>query len=102
MRLGSHKLYQSVWARDDTIRSVRTGRFWLAEVVAVVGVSVLVAFLTPSDMGALGRSLIQTGVFFGVAIEVVGLTFTSSLVMAPYRQRDEARAALNSASETLA
>ena len=91
------ELNQSLWARarDDTIRAVRTGRFWLAEVVAVVGVSIIVAFLTPSDTGAVGRLLIQTGVFFGAAIEVVGLTFATSLVLAPYRQRDEALAALS-------
>lgn len=90
-------LRQSAWhrARKDTRKAFRTFRFWVFEAILGALLTVFVLLWQPSwgsqgTASILYRVLVPVvGVFTGL-----GFLFFVSLVIAPYRQRDEARAQL--------
>ena len=87
---------ETVWqrARADTLRFHRTFRFWVVEIVAG-GVSVALAVVwLPERLLDWAEALATAGIAIGAIFSLVGLVFVASLLLAPLRQRDKARAAL--------
>ncbi len=85
---------QSSWGRatSDTSGAIHSPWFWGAEVFVLVPLGgIVTGLLTSSPVwGALGGGV--------SALALLGLVFLFNLYRAPYRQRDEARAAIPGAS----
>lgn len=84
---------QSSWSRakSDTQKAFHTARFWAAEVIAfAIGGAISGAISDNPWVGAGGAVI--------TAFSLVGFLFVVSLVLAPYRQRDEARQAIQATS----
>ena len=100
--MNTERLYQSAWrlAKDDTVKAIHAFRFWIFEVVVGALLTILVLSWQPL-WASKGTAMILYQVLVPLSGVLCGLVFVFfvSLIKAPYKQRDEARAQLISKAD---
>ena len=80
-------------ARSDSLRAFHSFKFWIVELLASAAAVVVAALVVPSRWGMMWQLSISAAAMVVAPLAVLGFVFAASLVVAPVRQRDEARAA---------
>lgn len=93
---------ETAWARarDDFIKAAHTVRFWAAEVISLPAAGALAAWLAPGSWSSDETALFAAGVSISSAVTFAIFIYSGTLVTAPYRQRNEARRALEIAQHS--
>lgn len=88
-----HPLDGSAWqrAKDDTKSAFLTISFWVAEMLYSITCTIAMFFTIPSTASDFIRTVLPMVTFAGGMLAMLGGLFLLSLVLAPYKQRNEAR-----------
>lgn len=91
-----YPLNQSSWgrARQETLSAFHSISFWVVEVISAPLVALGMYFAIPSSVDAVIKAVVPIAAFSVWMLAVLSGVFLLSLVVAPYKQRNQARALL--------
>ena len=91
--MAEYPLTQSSWgrARQDTRSVFHTIRFWVVEMISAPIVALGMYLAIPNSASTVIKTIVPIAAFSMWMLAVLGGVFLLSLLVAPYRQRNEAR-----------
>ncbi|MFC1905102.1 hypothetical protein ACFLXT_05035 [Chloroflexota bacterium] len=81
-------------ARQEIIHALHSWKFWVATIIAQAILMITAYVITPDNSSGLTYTIVHAIALVIGMLAMVGIAFVVSLIVAPYRQRDEARALL--------
>lgn len=101
--MAEYPLNQSSWgrARQETVSVFHTIKFWVVEMISAPLVAAGMYFAIPSSASTLIKSIVPIAAFSIWMLAVLVGVFLLSLVVAPYKQRDQARTMLRAKAKPI-